>query len=83
MSALEAELLRARSRTMADIAASLRELVPRLPPGEVASDWRGPAQRAFEDALLVQLGRLRRVAASCEVASDALLGAAARLEAVP
>ena len=83
MSALEAELLRARSRIMADVAASLRELVPRLPPGEVASDWRGPAQSAFEEALMVQLGRVRRVAASCEVASDALLGAAGRLEAAP
>jgi hypothetical protein len=68
---------------MADVAARLHELIPRLPPGEVAGDWRGPAQRAFEEALLVQLGRLRRVAASCEVASDALVGAAARLEAVP
>ena len=32
---------------------------------------------------MVQLGRVRRVAASCEVASDALLGAAGRLEAAP
>ena len=66
MTAFEAELLRARSRIMADVAASLHELVARLPPGEVASDWRGPAQRAFEEALLVQLERLRRIAASCE-----------------
>ena len=83
MTAFEAELLRARSRIMADVAASLHELVARLPPGEVASDWRGPAQRAFEEALLVQLERLRRIPASREVASDALLGAAARLEAAP
>lgn len=83
MTALEAELLRARSRIMADVAASLRELVPRLSSGAAASDWRGPAQRAFEEALAVQLERVRRVAASCEVASDALLGAASRLEAMP
>ena len=83
MRLLEAELLRARSRIMADVAASLRELVPRLPAGEVANDWRGPAQRAFDEALTVQRERVRRVAASCEVASDALLGAAGRLEAVP
>ncbi|MER3390454.1 MAG: hypothetical protein RJQ01_10515 [Microcella sp.] len=83
MTALEAELLRARARIMADIAASLHALIPRLPPGDAANDWHGPAQRAFEEALLVQLGRLRRVAASCEVASDALVGAASRLETAP
>lgn len=80
MTALEAELLRARSRVMTDVADSLRELVVRLPPGEVASDWRGPAQRAFEEALVVHLTRVRLIAASCDVASDALLGAAARLD---
>lgn len=83
MAALEAELMRARSRIMADVAASLRELIPRLQPGEVAGEWRGPAQRAFDDALVVQHGRLRALAASSDVASDALFGAAAQLEAAP
>lgn len=83
MTAFEAELMRARSRIMADVAASLHELMVRLPSGEVASDWRGPAQRAFEEALQLQRERVRRVAASCEMASDALFGAAARLDATP
>jgi|GEM_PF-2758969 len=78
--AAEAEIARAKARVMADVSATLRELIPRLPPGEVASDWRGPTQRAFENALARQVDQLRVVAASTEVASDALYGRAAHGE---
>lgn len=81
MGVAEAELARANARVMADVAASLRDIIPRLPPSEVAGDWRGPTQRAFEDALARQLDEVRTIAASCDVASDALLGIAGQLEA--
>ncbi len=80
MDPAQAELARAKARVMADVAASLRELVPRLPLTDSAGEWRGPAQRAFENTLAQQLHHLRAVAASCDVASDALLGLATRLE---
>ena len=81
MGACEAELARVKARVMADVAATLREVVVRLPPEEDTGDWRGPTQRAFDSALAQQRGRLRALAASSDVASDALLGLAARLEA--
>jgi len=76
----QAELARAKARVMSDVAASLRELVPRLPPSDSSGEWRGPAQRSFDAALAHQLDRVRAVAASCDVASDALVGVASRLE---
>lgn len=81
MGSAEAELARAKARVMADVAATLREGARTLTSSEASTDWRGPTQRAFDDALLRQVGRLRGLAASSDVLSDAFWGLAASLEA--
>ena len=80
MDTAEAEALRTRSRVMADVAARLRETLPRLSASGAHHDWSGAAQRAFDDVVEAQARRVRTLAASCDVASDALWGAAARLD---